>query len=648
MKHKGVFYMDSRLFSKHTELKNIKINDPFWTNEQKLVREEVIPYQYEALHDRIEGAEKSYAVENFIKAGKVAEKIRNGESVPVYPADKWCYNDYNADPEAFHGWVFQDSDVYKWLEAVGYSLTVCPDDKLEAKADEIINLVCGAQLENGYLDTLYVINNRDEIFSNLKDFHELYCFGHLAEAAVSYYSATGKSKLLDAVCRFADLICDTFGENKIRGYGGHEIAEMALIKLYDVTGKKEYLDTAKFFIDERGKKPYYYDIVLGKTTVYDNYHYNQAHCEPRKQHEAVGHAVRGVYLYSGMADVAKRYGDEELYTACKKLIDNIMHQKMYITGGIGSTVDGEAFSFNYDLPNDLAYSETCASIGLIFFARRMLEIAPDAEIADTVERALYNTVLSGMSSDGKSFFYVNPLEVLPEASHKDSRKRHIKPVRQKWFGCACCPPNLARLISSIGEYCFTENENTLFIHQFMGCEAETENTTIRIRSSYTENGKVSISIAPKKKFRLAVRIPAWCDNYRFSQPSEEINGYAYFDIENKTEINADFEIKIKLIKCSNRVRANTGKAAVTRGPFVYCIEEADNGKNLHMLKISSKPGFGLQGNTVTAKGYREKDCETLYSEWHEPELEETEIKLIPYYQWGNRGENEMCVYISVK
>ncbi len=640
--------MDSRLFSKHTELKNIKINDPFWTNEQKLVREEVIPYQYEALHDRIEGAEKSYAVENFIKAGKVAEKIRNGESVPVYPADKWCYNDDNADPEAFHGWVFQDSDVYKWLEAVGYSLTVCPDDKLEAKADEIINLVCGAQLENGYLDTLYVINNRDEIFSNLKDFHELYCFGHLAEAAVSYYSATGKSKLLDAVCRFADLICDTFGENKIRGYGGHEIAEMALIKLYDVTGKKEYLDTAKFFIDERGKKPYYYDIVLGKTTVYNNYHYNQAHCEPRKQHEAVGHAVRGVYLYSGMADVAKRYGDEELYTACKKLIDNIMHQKMYITGGIGSTVDGEAFSFNYDLPNDLAYSETCASIGLIFFARRMLEIAPDAEIADTVERALYNTVLSGMSGDGKSFFYVNPLEVLPEASHKDSRKRHIKPVRQKWFGCACCPPNLARLISSIGEYCFTENENTLFIHQFMGCEAETENTTIRIRSSYTENGKVSISIAPKKKFRLAVRIPAWCDNYRFSQPSEEINGYAYFDIENKTEINADFEIKIKLIKCSNRVRANTGKAAVTRGPFVYCIEEADNGKNLHMLKISSKPGFGLQGNTVTAKGYRERDCETLYSEWHEPELEETEIKLIPYYQWGNRGENEMCVYISVK
>ncbi|MBQ4604294.1 MAG: glycoside hydrolase family 127 protein, partial [Clostridia bacterium] len=393
--------MDKKQYSGHIKSHKIKIKDSFWTNEQELVRKEVIPYQYEALHDRIDGAEKSYSIENFIKAGKVVEKLKNGENVPVYPADKWCYDDNNAHPDAFHGWVFQDSDVYKWLEAVGYSLLNHTDKNLEERADEIIDLICGAQLKNGYLDTLYVINNRNEIFTNLKDFHELYCFGHLAEAAVSYYNATGKRKFLDAACRFADLICSTFGEDKIRGYGGHEIAEMALVKLYDVTGKKEYLEMAKFFIDERGKKPYYYDAVLGKTTVYDNYHYNQAHREPRKQHEAVGHAVRGVYLYSGMADVAKRYNDGELFTACKKLIGNIMHEKMYITGGIGSTVDGEAFTFNYDLPNDLAYSETCASIGLIFFARRMLEIQPDAEIADTIERALYNTVLSGMARDGK-------------------------------------------------------------------------------------------------------------------------------------------------------------------------------------------------------------------------------------------------------
>ena len=639
--------MEQNKFSKHIDIMNIEIADPFWSKEIELIKNEVVPYQYDALHDRIEGAEKSHAIENFVKAGKIADKLKNGEAVPVYPADKWHYHDGNAHPDAFHGWVFQDSDVYKWLEAVGYILSCHPDGELKSKADEVIRLVCSAQLENGYLDTLYIINNRDEIFSNLKDFHELYCFGHLAEAAVGYYKSTGDRMLLDAACRFADLICQTFGEDKIKGYGGHEIAEMALVKLYDVTGKREYLDTAKFLIDERGKKPYYYDIVLGKETVDDKYHYNQAHCQPKNQHEAVGHAVRGVYLYSGMADVAKRFGDEELYTACKKLIDNIINQKMYITGGIGSTVDGEAFSFNYDLPNDLAYSETCASIGLIFFARRMLEIEPDAKIADTIERALYNTVLSGMAQDGKSFFYVNPLEVLPEASHKDSRKRHIRPVRQKWFGCACCPPNLARLISSIGEYCFTENENTFFVHQFIGSKVNSDKATLEIISSYTDNGKVKFIINPKEKLILAVRIPSWCDNYKFSHSCEVKDGYAYFEIENDVVIDAEFEIRVKMIKCSNKVRANVDKAAVTRGPFVYCIEQADNGKNLQMLKISKNPEFELGGDSVIAKGCREKEIDDLYSEWSETEAEEVKIRLIPYYKWGNRGENEMSVYIRI-
>lgn len=639
--------MNTHGFTQHIPLNNIEITDSFWLYETELVRKEVIPYQYEALHDRIPEAEKSYAIDNFVKAGEIAKKIKNGEDVPVFPADKWHYNEQNSAPEAFHGWVFQDSDVYKWLEAVGYSLLIHPDKELEEKAKAVIDLVCSAQLDNGYLDTLYVINNRDEIFSNLKDFHELYCFGHMTEAAIAFCNATGDRRLLDAVCCFADLICDTFGENKIKGYPGHEIAEMALVKLYDFTGKRRYLDAAKFFVDERGKKPYYYDIVLGKETVNDNYHYNQAHCEPRRQHEAVGHAVRGVYLYSGMADVAKRYEDDELYTACKSLADNIINKKMYITGGIGSTVDGEAFSFDYDLPNDLAYSETCASIGLIFFARRMLEIEPDSKIADTVERALYNTVLSGMSQDGKSFFYVNPLEVVPEACHKDSRKRHVKPLRQKWFGCACCPPNLARLISSIGEYCYTRNEETLFIHQFIGSKVKSDFVDFEIVSSYIQNGKVSIKIKPEKEFTLAVRIPSWCDSYNFSHQCNIDNGYAYFKITDECIIEADFELKTKMIKCSNRVRANTDKVAVTRGPFVYCIEEADNGKNLQMLKLSKNPGFRLCGETVIADGFREKDCDILYSEWQEAELEKTEIKFIPYYRWGNRGENEMSVYIRI-
>ncbi|MDE6155986.1 MAG: glycoside hydrolase family 127 protein, partial [Eubacterium sp.] len=418
----------------------------------EIVRTSVIPYQYLALQDKIEGAEKSYCIENFIKAGKIAAKIKQGIKSPVYPADRWVYDNKSAEDNAFHGWVFQDSDVYKWLEAVGYSLQNHPDDELQKRADEYIDIICKAQLDNGYLDTLYIINNHNEIFTNLKDYHELYCFGHMVEGAISYYNATGNDSLLNAACKFADLICNTFGENKIKGYPGHEIAEMALVKLYELTDKKQYLDMAKFFIDERGKKPYYFDIERGRKTIEANYHYNQAHIQPRYQNEAVGHAVRGVYLYSAMADIAKAYNDDELFTACKSIWDNIENKKLYITGGIGATVDGEAFSFNYDLPNDLAYAETCASIGLIFFARRMSECEINSHYADVAERALYNTVLSGMAEDGKSFFYVNPLEVLPEASHFDSRKRHIKPVRQKWFSCACCPPNLARLISSLNEY----------------------------------------------------------------------------------------------------------------------------------------------------------------------------------------------------
>lgn len=636
-------------YSRHIDLKNAKIKDGFWSRELELVRKEVIPYQYEALNDRIEGAEKSYCVENFVKAGRVVKAIRNGESTPTYPADKWCYDDNNTDENAFHGWVFQDSDAYKWLEAVGYSLINHPDDALKDKALELINLICSAQLENGYLNTLYIINNRDEVFTNLKDYHELYCFGHLTEGAISIYNATGDRALLDATCKYADLICSTFGDDKIKGYPGHEIAEMALVKLYDITGRREYLDMAKFFIDERGKKPYYYDLVLGRKTVEDNYHYNQAHMQPRFQKEAVGHAVRGVYLYSGMADVAKRYNDDELYSACKALMDNIINKKMYITGGIGANVDGESFSFNYDLPNDLAYSETCASIGLIFFARRMLEISPNADYAQAMETALYNTVLSGMAQDGKSFFYVNPLEVLPLASHTDSRKHHIKPVRQKWFGCACCPPNLARLISSIGEYTMTENEDTVFVHQYIGGEYSLNSAQINMESTYAQNGRVTVRVKMSSPFTLALRVPKWCGgNYSVSSDYTYNNGYIYIDISRDIVIDLAFDMQIRLIKCSNRVRANVGRVAVTRGPFVYCMEQADNGKNLQMLCLGENPELKCEGDEILADGFREQEDTELYCGYSAPELTPVKIRFVPYYRWGNRGENEMSVYIRIQ
>lgn len=643
--------MDNKNFSCYLGIDKVKIDDNFWNDITELVRKEVITYQYNALQDKIEGAEKSYCIENFIKAGKIKKALERGEGVPVYPVDKWQYTDENCCKEAFHGWVFQDSDIYKWLEAVAYSLKNHPDDALKKKADEFVDIICDAQLDNGYLDTLYIINDRTKIFTNLKDYHELYCFGHLAEASVAYYDCTGEKKLFEAACKFADLICDTFHEQGKHGYPGHEIAEMALIKLYKATNHKRYLETAEFFIEERGKRPYYFDQECGTESVRENYHYNQAHIQPKYQTEAVGHAVRGVYLYSAMADLAKENKDNDLYTACRKIWNNIVNQKLYITGGIGATVDGEAFSFNYDLPNDLAYSETCASIGLIFFAKRMSEINNNSEYAEIIERALYNCVLSGMAQDGKSFFYVNPLEVLPEASHKDSRKAHIKAVRQKWFSCACCPPNLARLLSSINEYIYSENDNTIFINQFIGSSAECRKCRISLKSDFLNSGKINIKITDiKESFSLAVRVPEYAGDFYSNRNHTFKDNYAYFDINGNCEIRIEFEIKPMLVKCSNNVRANIGKVAVCRGPVVYVLEEKDNAKDLHKLTIDADRPliYNESDKTITAVGYREKTDNRLYQQYKTPEKEEVKLTFIPYYKWGNRGENEMSVYIRLE
>lgn len=423
---------------------------------------------------------------------------------------------------------------------------------------------------------------------------------------------------------------------------------MALIKLYEATSEEKYLNLAKLFIDRRGTKPYYFDIEHNQNSGSKlNYFYNQAHLPVREQREAAGHAVRAVYLYSGMADTARYTDDKELFNTCQTIFNDITERKMYITGGIGSTKDGEAFTFAYDLPNDLAYSETCASIGLVFFARRMLQADYDSKYADIMERCFYNSILSGMAEDGKSFFYVNPLEVNPKACKEDSRKNHIKPVRQKWFDCACCPPNLARIISDYGEYCFTETESTLFVNLYQGTKLETDKADIDIVSDYLQSGKVSFKIKTKRPFKIALRIPYWSSNFKFNRENPFIKkGYAYFDIENDAEITAEFNPEIKMIKCNSNVRENIGKIAVTRGPIVYCLEEKDNGKNLHLLRLSKHPKFIFDGEFLTANGYKEEIVtKKLYFEYKEPSEKAVRLKFIPYYQWANRGENEMSVYI---
>ncbi|MBO5486132.1 MAG: glycoside hydrolase family 127 protein, partial [Eubacterium sp.] len=562
--------MEKKNGSRPIALTNIQVEDSFWKNAMELVRKEVIPYQWDALNDKVEGAAPSFCMRNY----KLAGKITKNRKLKDYQEKIWTTGIFETLPEdmnhledRFYGFLFQDSDFSKWIEAVGYSLTQHPDEELEKVADEAIDIVCAAQQENGYLDTFYIINDMSKVFSNLRDNHELYCFGHLAEGAVAYYQATGKDKLLKAACRYADYIDECFGreEGKINGYPGHEIAEMALVRLYEVTGEKKYLELANYFVTERGVRPYYFDkefadrVKPGKEQE-ERYHYHQAHKPVKQQDEAVGHAVRAVYLYSGMADIARITGDEEMYQACERLWENITTRKMYITGGIGATHLGEAFSFNYDLPNDTAYSETCASIGLIFFARRMLEIQAHSKYSDVMERALYNCVLAGMALDGKSFFYVNPLEVLPEACHRDERKFHVKSVRQKWFGCACCPPNIARLLSSIASYAYTENEDTLFMHLHMGGKVEKvfgeQEIGFEVTSEMPWNGKVTIrnNASTSVAGKLAIRIPGWCKEYTLNgetfanvESKDLHNGYLYLDREWKKEdvIELEFAMNIR-------------------------------------------------------------------------------------------------------
>ena len=672
------YEMNTQEYNAPFSLKKVQITDSFWKEEMELVRTEVIPYQWRALNDQIPDAEPSFCMRNFRLAGELNQ--RRKEQGAEYKEIVWPTQGWETLPkeksvleERFYGYVFQDSDFYKWIEAVGYSLIWHPDPELEKIADTAIDIVCEAQLDNGYLDTYYIINDLSGIFTNLQDKHELYCFGHLTQGAIAYYQATEKDKLLNAAKRYADFISTQFGaeDGKKKGYPGHEIAEMALAELYDLTGEEKYLKLGSFFINQRGQKPYYFDMEHPKQVMAKEirYRYYQAHLPVRQQKEAVGHAVRAVYLYSGMADMAKRTGDDTLYQACENLWNSIEREKLYITGGIGGTQLGESFSFPFDLPNDTIYAETCASISLVFFARRMLEIHPDRKYADMIERALYNGILSGIALDGKSFFYVNPLEVFPKACHEDERKFHVRPVRQKWFGCACCPPNLARLLSSIGSYAYTENQDTLWIHLYTGGILEKtvqgKKMEIAITSEFPWNGKVSVTVKTKEpvSFTLALRIPGWCSQWErpIKEPVTVKGGYCYIqkNWDGEETISFCFPMIPKLQEADDRVREDIGKVALTRGPVVYCLEEADNGENLHLISVSDnleakEEEIQIGGRKILAlktNGFQKLSCivkkeEGLYHTYKKPQYETKELTWIPYYAWANRGEGEMQVWVK--
>lgn len=642
----------------------VRIEDGFWSRFTELVRETVIPYQWDALNDRIPDAEPSHAIRNF----RIAAGQESGE---------------------FAGFVFQDSDLAKWLEAVGYSLANHPDPELERTADEAIELVAAAQHPNGYLNTYFTIKDPGSEWTNLYEAHELYCAGHMIEAAVAYYEATGKRKLLDVVCKFADHIDSVFGREsgKIRGYDGHQEIELALVKLHRVTGEQRYLKLAQFFIDERGTE---LNFLVEECKNSDGYSiwsrskrsapnikqlaYNQAHKPVREQDVAVGHSVRAMYMYTAMADLARLSKDEGLLEACRRLWDNTTKRQMYITGGIGSTHHGEAFSFDYDLPNDTVYAETCASIGLIFFANRMLQLEAKSEYADVLERALYNNVIGSMSQDGKHYFYVNPLEVWPKASEKNPGRHHVKAVRQKWFGCSCCPPNVARLLSSLNDYIYTASteENKIYTHLFIGSTASFElaagQVTIKQESRLPWEGYVRLELTavPNAAFTLALRVPSWCYGNAVLKINgtttayEVTNGYAAVNREWAQGDVVEWEpmLEAQLIAANPEIRANAGKIAIERGPLVYCLEEADNSSPLSALSINR--GVQLQSYydndllggavIIEAEGRADErtswDADTPYRPLTNiSAAEPAKLRAVPYFLWGNRQPGEMTVWI---
>lgn len=635
---------------------SVRIQSGFWSPIRETVRREAIPYQWKALNDQIEGAVPSYCMRNFrIAAGK-----ENGQH---------------------GGYVFQDSDVYKWLEGVAYSLVWHPDSKLEKTADSAIEDIAAAQQPDGYLDTYYIINGLEKRWTNLMDHHELYCAGHMIEAAVAYYQATGKRRFLDVVLKYVDHIDSIFGreEGKLHGYPGHPVIEMALMRLYGITKDPRHLRLAQYFVLQRGQAPLYFERerirTQNKCYWLDGvlqYGYYQADKPLKEQKDAVGHAVRALYLYAGATDVAHETNDTELMEVCRRLWRSVTQRRMYITGAVGSSEYGEAFTFDYDLPNDTVYGETCASVALVFWAQRMLLMEPKGEYADVMERALYNGVLSGMQLDGKRFFYVNPLEVLPEACEKDQHKRHVKPERQPWFGCACCPPNLVRLLASLENYLMSVKDDTLYLHTYASGEMTAaiggKNRTLSIRTDYPWDGKIVVKISGERHgtFPIALHIPSWCTGCTLrvnGQPRNEQPADGYLMLSgawgDNDEIQLDLHMTAQWVRANPHVSETAGKLALTRGPIVYCLEEADNGADLHLIHagpaISGDPEAAYEDDllhgvvTISTAGLREITdgwaSDTLYAAAVKPQMQNVTLKWIPYYAWANRGIGEMRVWV---
>ena len=634
-------------------LKNVRVTDGFFSRYQEIARDKIIPFQWRAINDAVPGIEPSHAIRNF----RIAAGLEEGE---------------------FGGMVFQDSDVAKWLESVAYRLTISPDPELEKTADGVIDLIAAAQDEDGYLDTYFQIAEPDRKFTNLNECHELYCAGHMTEAAVAYYEATGKDKLLNVMRRCVDLIDRKIGpeEGKLHGYPGHPELELALCRLYRATGEERYLNLCKYMIDARGTDPCFFEEELekrdhrafwggGRQERVDR-KYNQSHKPIREQKEAVGHSVRAGYLYTGAADLAAETGDEELARAVRTLWDNVTKRQMYVTGAIGSQVWGEAFSFDYHLPNDSVYGETCAAISMVFFAKQMLRMYPVRKYADVLERLIYNGTISGMSLDGEHFFYTNPLAVWEEATKRSGVTGHIRSKRPGWFGCACCPPNLARMITSLGSYIYSTSADTAYVHLYIGSEAELDvggnRVTLSQSGNYPWDGHIVLSPGAGT-YSLALRIPSWARSFRVTCGGEVLHpamtgGYAVLrrTWTGGERVELDLPMPVEFVEANPLLREDNGRVAIQRGPVVYCLESADNGDDLDALEVLTPEDFRTETDCslfpgmvkIVGPALRRKpwNSDALYRLSDGEDFEETEITAIPYAFWANREDTrEMTVWI---
>ena len=562
------------------------------------------------------------------------------------------------------GYSFDDTDPYKTIEGASYLLQTYPDKKLEAYVDSVIAVIGSAQEPDGYLYTARTQNPEHphgwagpKRWAKVEDLsHEFYNLGHLCEAAVAHYNATGKKSLLDIACKFADCVVREVGDKpgQVCVVPGHQIAEMGLAKLYLATGKKEYLDQAKFFLDKRGY-----------TTIKTEY--SQSHLPVLQQDEAVGHAVRAGYMYAGMADVAALTGDKGYIDAIDRIWDNIISKKYYITGGVGATSSGEAFGKNYELPNMSAYCETCAAIAQVYLNYRLFLLHGESKYYDALERTLYNGVISGISIDGGKFFYPNPLQSMGQ--HQ----------RQAWFGCACCPSNAARFIPSLPQYIYAVKDNNFYVNLFAGNEATVKvggkKITFEQKTNYPWNGDIEMTMKKASgNFNLNIRIPGWVrgqvvpsDLYHYVDGKQlgytvKLNGKpveselkdGYFVINRKwksgDKVSVHFDMEPRLVRANGKVSADKGRAEIERGPLVYCAEWPDNDCDVLSVLLNQEPQYTMGEKTIenTTVQTITTDAQTLkFDDKGRLTAKDERIVLIPYYAWAHRGNGKMTVWMPI-